>query len=74
MLVLTRKFGEKIVIQYADGKEVIIQYVELKGNSVRLGIDAPQDVKIWREELYHKEMEDRRRNVDPPEDQNDAQP
>jgi carbon storage regulator len=47
MLVLTRKPGEKIHI----GSGITITEVEVKGNKIRLGIDAPEDVPIFRAEL-----------------------
>jgi carbon storage regulator len=49
MLVLTRKPGEKINI----GSGITITVVEVKGNKIRLGIDAPEDVPIYRAELYN---------------------
>ena len=48
MLVLSRRIEEKIVL---PGLGVTVQVLSIKGNVVRLGIDAPQDVKIFREEL-----------------------
>lgn len=50
MLVLSRKIGEKIVI--GDGIEVTV--IDIKGRQVRLGINAPKGVKIWREELVQE--------------------
>ena len=47
MLVLTRKPGEKIHI---DG-DIIVTVLEINGNKIRLGIDAPDDVTILRAEL-----------------------
>ena len=47
MLVLTRKVGEEIVI---DGC-IRIKVTLIQGNQVRLGIDAPPDMEIWRKEL-----------------------
>ena len=47
MLVLTRKNGEKIVI---DG-DIEITVVDIRGNQVRLGIEAPKEVAILRAEL-----------------------
>jgi carbon storage regulator len=50
MLVLGRKRGESIVI----GERVHITVLEIAGGQVRLGIDAPRDVVILREELVHR--------------------
>lgn len=50
MLVLTRKMGEVVTI----GDQIRIKVVEMKGNQVRLGIEAPGDVRIYREEIYLK--------------------
>ena len=47
MLVLTRKLGEKIHI----GDNITITVVDVKGGKIRLGIDAPDDVVIFRHEL-----------------------
>ena len=48
MLVLTRKPGEKIFI----GDNVALTVVEVKGDSVRIAVDAPREVKIYRGEIY----------------------
>ncbi|VAX30376.1 Carbon storage regulator [hydrothermal vent metagenome] len=50
MLVLTRRSDESIRI----GDDIIIRVVEVKGNQVRLGIEAPRHFRIYREELYQK--------------------
>ena len=51
MLVLSRKIGEKIVI--GEGKDQItLVVVEIKGNRIRLGIEAGTHIKILRGELY----------------------
>lgn len=50
MLVLTRKAGEGIII----GDDVRITVVELKGGGVRIGIDAPQSMKVHRLEVYER--------------------
>jgi len=47
MLVLSRKKGEQIVID----EDTIITVVEVKGNCVRLGVDAPKEKRILRKEL-----------------------
>lgn len=48
MLVLTRKPGEKIFI----GDNISLTVVEVKGDSVRIAVDAPREVKIYRGEIY----------------------
>jgi carbon storage regulator len=48
MLVLTRKLGEVIRV----GDAITVRVLEVKGNQVRLGVDAPADVRIYREEVY----------------------
>ena len=49
MLVLTRKIGESIAI---DG-HIKIRVVQIKGKQVRLGIEAPKETKIHREEVFN---------------------
>ena len=56
MLVLTRKVGSSIVI---DG-HIKIQVVHIKGRQVRLGIDAPKETKVHREEVQKSIGKDRR--------------
>jgi carbon storage regulator len=48
MLVLSRKKDEKIII----GDNIAIMVVEIQGDKVRLGIDAPREVTVHREEVY----------------------
>ena len=48
MLILTRKVGEMIRI----GDTVTVRVLEVRGSQVRLGIEAPSDVRIFREEVY----------------------
>lgn len=57
MLLLTRKLGENIRI----GDDVKITIVEVKGNHVKLGIDAPPSIKVHREEIYERIQEENRR-------------
>lgn len=54
MLVLTRKAGEGILI----GDDISIKVIELKGGGVRIGIDAPKDKKIYRQEVYDRITEE----------------
>lgn len=48
MLVLTRAKGQKIMI----GQDIVLTVVEVNGDQVRLGIEAPSDVSVYREEIY----------------------
>ena len=50
MLVLTRRLGEAITI----GDNVKLIVVEIDGNQVKLGIEAPREIEIYREELFEK--------------------
>ncbi|MBX6314565.1 MAG: carbon storage regulator CsrA [Isosphaeraceae bacterium] len=50
MLVLTRKVGERIYI----GDQIVVTVVRIQGDKVRLGIDAPEQVVIRREEVYQR--------------------
>ena len=61
MLVLSRKKDEKIVI----GDKITIMVIEIRGDKVRLGIDAPRDVTVHREEVYDaiKREQDEQSNV-----------
>ena len=48
MLVLSRKKNEKIVIS----RDIVITVIEIRGDKVRLGIEAPNDVPVHRQEVY----------------------
>ncbi len=50
MLVLTRKIGESIKIN----EDVKITVIDIKGKNIRLGIDAPKETKVYREEVFLK--------------------
>ncbi len=51
MLVLSRKLGERILVPHC---ELAVTVVAIDGNSVKLGITAPNDVGVYREELWRK--------------------
>lgn len=52
MLILTRKVGESVIsILDPQGRELRFTILGVKGATVRVGVDAPQDVKIWRDEV-----------------------
>ena len=61
MLALTRKQGERIVI----GDNVVITIVEIKGDSIRVAIDAPKEIKIYRGELYDSIAAENQQAVNP---------
>ncbi len=50
MLILTRRVGESIKI----GDKVTITVLGVKGNQVRIGVDAPRDVAVHREEIFER--------------------
>lgn len=50
MLILTRRVGESLMI----GDEVSVTILGVKGNQVRIGINAPKDVAVHREEIYQR--------------------
>lgn len=51
MLILTRRTGEAIKI---GTETVTVTILEVKGNQVRLGVEAPKHVAVHREEIYHR--------------------
>lgn len=50
MLILTRRVGETLMI----GDDVTVTILGVKGNQVRLGVNAPREVAVHREEIYQK--------------------
>jgi len=51
MLVLSRKLGERIVCTTPSGEELIFTVVEIRGDKVRVGVDAPRDITVHRQEI-----------------------
>ena len=48
MLILSRKIGEKIMI----GEDISVSIIEVRGDQVRIGVDAPKTVKVFRKEVF----------------------
>jgi len=63
MLILTRRIGETLMI----GDDVSITVIGVKGNQVRIGIDAPKEVAVHREEIFNRIKSDQLKLVEPSE-------
>jgi len=50
MLILTRKVGERLII----GDDIAVTVLSVKGNQVRVGVQAPADIAVHREEIYNR--------------------
>jgi carbon storage regulator len=55
MLILTRRVGETLMI----GDEVTVTVLGVRGNQVRIGVSAPKDVTVHREEIYQRIREEK---------------
>jgi len=56
MLILSRKINEKVVI----GDDITVSIIEVRGDQVRIGIDAPKKVKVFRQEVFDAIREENR--------------
>lgn len=68
MLILTRRVGESLMI----GDNVTVTVLGVKGNQVRIGVNAPKDVAVHREEIYEKIQAERTDDELPPAGEQDA--
>lgn len=54
MLVITRRPGERIML----GDDILVEVIEVSGSSVRIGIDAPRSLRVYREEIWRSVKEE----------------
>ncbi len=64
MLILTRRVGESVMI----GDDITLTVVEVRGDAIRLGIDAPRNVDVHREEVYRELKAANQRAASPSDD------
>ena len=64
MLILTRRVGENVVV----GDDIVISVIEVRGDSVRIGIEAPRSLSVHREEVWLELQESNSRAAASPED------
>lgn len=61
MLILTRRVGESLMV----GDDITVTVLGVKGNQVRIGVNAPRDVAVHREEIYERIQEDDKQSAPP---------
>ena len=69
MLILTRRVGETVMI----GSEVTVTVLGVKGNQVRIGVNAPKDVAVHREEIYERIKREEEHDPSPKAHASDAE-
>ena len=60
MLILTRKVGESVLI----GDDISITVLSVRGNQVKLGVQAPKEVSVHREEIYQRILQAKDEHID----------
>ncbi|MBT4213194.1 MAG: carbon storage regulator CsrA [Porticoccaceae bacterium] len=66
MLILTRRVGETLVI----GDDVTVTVLGVRGNQVRLGVNAPKDIAVHREEIYQRIQNEKSGEISSESDEN----
>ena len=67
MLILTRRVGESLMI----GDEISVTVLGIRGNQVRIGVNAPKDVSVHREEIYERIQQEKSGGAPPPDEDKD---
>ena len=60
MLIISRRPGEKVMV----GEDIVVHVMEIVGNSVRVGIEAPRSVPVYREEIWNAVRDENRAAAD----------
>jgi carbon storage regulator len=63
MLILSRRVGECVTI----GNDIVVRVVSISGNQIRLGITAPREVRVLREEIFNAIQQENRAAANPPD-------
>ncbi len=68
MLILTRRVGESLMI----GDDINVTVLSIRGNQVRIGVSAPKDVSVHREEIYERIQHEDESGAEPPDTESNS--